>query len=246
MKYLIAFSFSLINCLSHAQMVVPNVQDLGYTLKIISGEDIGTCFIVVDSPHTFLVTAKHMFPNPRNGQKVSFAIDTNSTKMQLTGTLFIDSLSFVDVAIIEPDKFYAEEGIQLKQPEAGVGFEGFFLGFPFNISSADVGKFMGGLPIPLVKRCALSGLLVKEGVVIYLLDGQNNPGFSGGPVFFPMSSKMTERESGLLGIISAYYQQPDSIETKTGAINYSENSGIMIAYSAETIWRILRQNHLHK
>lgn len=228
----------------HAQHVLPGIKDFGYTFKITTKEGSGTSFLVSDSTDSYIVTAKHMFGKTTNAQKVSFSIDTGNGAINLTGRVYIDSVSFVDVAVIKPDKFYAEEGISLYHPEAGLGMEGYFLGFPFNFQSSDVGRLLGGFPMALVKRCSLSGIKVERGITMYLMDGQNNPGFSGGPVFMPMSTSITNLRSGLLGIISGYYPQYDSAKTSKEQFAYAENSGIMLVFGADLIKRILSENNL--
>ena len=74
------------------------------------------------------------------------------------------------------------------------------------------------------------------------LDGHNNPGFSGGPVFFPMSTKFNDHSVGLLGVISGYYYQTNTVQNGSGTITYKENSGIMIAFDSQVISRIINQN----
>ena len=60
------------------------------------------------------------------------------------------------------------------------GQDAYFLGFPFGI-----GFDLGGGSLPFVKKAIVSGLYKSiNGVSLVLLDGINNPGFSGGPVVF--------------------------------------------------------------
>lgn len=227
-----------------AQHILPRVQDFYYTFKIMTNEGTGTSFLVSDSVNSYIITAKHMFGKATNGQKVDFSIDTGNGFLNFTGQVYIDSVNFVDVAVIKPNKFSAQEGISLKYPDVGLGMEGYFIGFPFNFQSSDIGRLLGGFPLALVKRCSLSGIKVERGITMYLMDGQNNPGFSGGPVFLPMSNSITNVSSGLLGIISGYYPQYDSAKTSKEKFEYAENSGIMLVFGMDVIKRILSENSL--
>ena len=56
----------------------------------------------------------------------------------------------------------------------------YFLGFPYDLTN-DGGTINRNFPIPLIKKGILSAIQVGE-VKTLLLDGHNNPGFSGGPV----------------------------------------------------------------
>lgn len=73
----------------------------------------------------------------------------------------------------------------------------------------------------------------EEGQSILLLDGHNNPGFSGGPVVF--------REAGKLGtdyqvasVISGYRFEPETILDAEGnetQYRYRSNTGIILSYN---------------
>lgn len=59
----------------------------------------------------------------------------------------------------------------------------YFLGFPYGLQS-DVGELNSNLPMPLVKKGIVSSFLFENPRKVLLLDGHNNPGFSGGPVIY--------------------------------------------------------------
>ena len=75
----------------------------------------------------------------------------------------------------------------------------YFLGFPLGMmgSANDINN---SFPIPLVKSGVLSGLC---GTPLWelLVDGHNNPGFSGGPLVF---SPPRERDFRVAGVITVY------------------------------------------
>ena len=70
-----------------------------------------------------------------------------------------------------------------------MGGDAFFLGFPYAKTTDSM--LAGGYPLPLIKRATLSGMsqLVPGKGSVIILDGYNNPGFSGSPVVFRDTTK---------------------------------------------------------
>jgi hypothetical protein len=99
-----------------------------------------------------------------------------------------------------------------------------------------------GFPFPLVKKCVFSGNYNEKGVQMFFLDGNNNPGFSGGPVFFKNREKSDDKRLYLAAIVSAYVNQKNQMITPIGTFDYTENSGIILAFSSSHIKEILTQN----
>ena len=66
-----------------------------------------------------------------------------------------------------------------------------------------------------------------DGVIKVFLDGINNPGFSGGPVFAKIDNKLA-----LIAIISGYI--PNNLDISYGGqfIRFAENTGIVISHSS--------------
>jgi len=83
-------------------------------------------------------------------------------------------------------------------------------------------------PIPFVKKACLSSIVFSIGLL--LLDGNNNPGFSGGPVCFKFPENDTFK---IAGVISGYrYNKTtvfDNTDKETG-MYVKENTGIVYAY----------------
>ena len=75
-----------------------------------------------------------------------------------------------------------------------------------------------------------------------LLDGHNNPGFSGGPVIFSPYGQL--QDVRVAGVISGYKFAWDKVfiqDTETDlAVKY--NTGIIIAYSIEYAVELIRAN----
>lgn len=83
----------------------------------------------------------------------------------------------IDVSVLAPSSALSPRGLPIQVSSDGLAYgqEVFFLGFPYhflgNVSFTD-----DGYPLPFVKRATFSCFATRG----YLLDGHNNPGFSGG------------------------------------------------------------------
>ncbi len=67
---------------------------------------------------------------------------------------------------------------------------------------------MGGVWRPFIKRCTVSGFDYQLG--LWILDGLNNAGFSGGPVTF----RKNGLEHQIAAVISGYVQEPTDVILK--------------------------------
>jgi len=121
------------------------------------------------------------------------------------------------------------------------GQDVFFLGFPFGLAS-DSRDLNGGFPFPLVKKATLSAINFGPNAVM-LLDGLNNPGFSGGPVVYtkPGSARL---DYSVAGVISGYRFNRLSVDhgSDSTPLTVNENTGIIIAYSINHAVRIIENN----
>ena len=111
-----------------------------------------------------------------------------------------------------------------------MGHQAYFLGFPY---TEDFNTLVDGWNIPLIKSSTISGSPVINGLPALVLDGHNNPGFSGGPVIAYDHSK--ERNT-IIGVISGYYPQYNPIivsRTESPSFKSSENSGLIFAVQIE-------------
>jgi len=82
--------------------------------------------------------------------------------------------------------------------------------------------------LPFVKHCTVSATIMPQRV--WVLDGINNDGFSGGPVIFG-----TGAQQKLLGVISVYHTEPTQViysmpAPPTPKATVNVNSGFIIAY----------------
>jgi len=73
-----------------------------------------------------------------------------------------------------------------------------FLGFPHGLTNTYPSDT--GFATPLTRHANLSGAIVHEGRPLTILDGFNNPGYSGGPVYAATAAQTPV----LIGVISGY------------------------------------------
>ncbi len=238
--YIIILFFLGFNCFS--QDLITS-KELNRTYNILVGDtSLGTVFLIKENNLNYWVTAKHVLGKVQNNQAVTVKILQDTIWRKLTGKVLLHSNPLVDIALIQPNDTSSVDAISLDQTFFFFGDEGFFLGFPFGLKTSDRSGINKGFPVPLIKKCVLSGNRFDNGVVTWLLDGNNNPGFSGGPVFFKNRKNPKDQRLYLLGVISAYINQWDQLVTPFGLLDYKENSGIIITIGAKHIKEILIQN----
>jgi hypothetical protein len=114
------------------------------------------------------------------------------------------------------------EGVALSQ-------EVFFLGYPMR----------GTLPLsghlPGVRRGIVSQRAVFNGVVVWILDGHNLPGFSGGPLVFASHGGAGSTWQ-VLGVVSGYVQHRSAVEIAGAAVpgttglTVPSNAGLVVVY----------------
>jgi len=84
----------------------------------------------------------------------------------------------------------------------------FFLGFPYDIVP-NLLFGSGGFPMPLVRK-AIVAAMDRDTLI---LDGHNNPGFSGGPVCF---FRPNEGAARIAGVVSGYPAVSEPVYDQSG------------------------------
>jgi len=116
------------------------------------------------------------------------------------------------------------------------GQDVYFLGFPYGL----LGRCAfgpDGFPLPFVKRATVS---LFDGAM-FLLDGNNNPGFSGGPVVFtePQSNRYK-----VAAVISGFQSVPEPVYKGSDqtALTYKYNTGIIVTYTIDGALKLIEEN----
>lgn len=202
----------------------------------------GTSFIIIEDSENYLVTAKHLFKGVKNGEFVKFEIELDNQWKNAYGTVYYDTLSSADIVLIKTRNIKnVNSPISIKPMLTLLGDEGYFIGFPYGNKSSDPSQVLDGFPVPLVKKAVFSGGTIVNNSIISFLDGHNNPGFSGGPVLFTDRAIGGDNQLHLIGVISAYINQDNEVNTDFGKFKYFENSGIIISYGVKHIHEIIKQ-----
>jgi len=118
----------------------------------------------------------------------------------------------------------------------------YFLGFPYGLKIEVGPELNRDFPLPLVKKGIISSMAFNQEYLDYfLLDGHNNPGFSGGPV---VAYELDKKELKAIGIISGYrYEWSDVfVQGQPVSLKYKENTGIIVAYCIRHATELIKIN----
>ena len=123
-----------------------------------------------------------------------------------------------------------------------IGGECEFLGFPYGGGwRAGFDKDPGSYWLPFIKRCGISGHDLSSDV--WVLDGINNPGFSGGPVIIGSGANLK-----IAAVVSGYHTEPaevirgDPAVAKDPPDTVNMNSGFIIAYDISCAVDLIKKN----
>lgn len=186
---------------------------------IESGFGRGTVFSLDVDGREYWITAKHIL----NGAQDVFHTGSIAGKFARVKILdqgvdeerwlavdfaVIDPGVDLDVVVLAPDHNLLVKPIQSVEPSrVGImmGGECEFLGFPYG---GGWHTKLDGQPLwlPFVKHCTVSTLPLPPDSRIWILDGINNAGFSGGPVLYG-----TGPQQKLFAVISGYRTEPADV-----------------------------------
>ena len=209
------------------------------TFQISFGKDRGTCFAIDYENLQYIVTARHIVEAITDSEIIHIAHEQEwkNCSVNLVG----HCEGKVDISVLAAGVQLAP---QLSLPPTSVGIvlgqDVYFLGFPYGLSS-EIENLNRNFPFPLVKKAILSAFESETGPL--LLDGHNNPGFSGGPVIFSEWGKRAN-EFSVAGVISGYQynMEPVYLEGKRTPLEFKYNTGIIAAYGIKHAVDLIRQN----
>jgi hypothetical protein len=251
---IVSFAFFLTGALvARAQLAAPTSNILGRVVMVQSGHSRGTTFSLDVDQREYWITAKHILTgaeHPPYG-----AVESHSVTLEILDPAgpgekwvsenfsVIDPGQDIDIVVLAPSGVLQEKPLP-SEPADSVGVmlggDCEFLGFAYG------GGWRGTLPdgkmywMPFVKHCTVSSFAPfaseGEGKRIWVLDGINNAGFSGGPVIF-----RTGGDQKVFAVISGYEAEPTEVissSVRKSAHNTNPkhkqtvnlNSGFIIAY----------------
>ncbi|MDQ1452035.1 MAG: hypothetical protein QOK38_1901 [Acidobacteriaceae bacterium] len=198
------------------------------TFMIATNFGRGTTFSIDVDNREYWITAKHMFTGIKTGPAGVFNTKTVQANILsqigdgdeghdlhwMTETFtVIDPGKDIDILVLVPDHLLLDyrRDFTLRAGANGVGLGGDceFLGFPYGggwktqFQDAKDPNKKNWVWLPYVKHCTPSAQLQEKGIGIWVLDGINNEGFSGGPVLYA-----TGPNQEVFAVISGFHQEP--------------------------------------
>jgi hypothetical protein len=220
-----------------------------------------TAFSIDVDNREYWITAKHVLTgaeHPPYGTITAKSatlhmLDPSAEKARWLSIDFsvLDAGKDIDIVVLAPR---VQPLLRNPLPSAKATYDGVllggeceFLGYP----SATGGAWSVHLSaqfywMPFVKHCYVSSLAVP-GVPAFILDGVNNPGFSGGPVIY-----RTGPDQQIIGVISGIVTEPAEVIPSLAVSKpvkepkqprkekVDANSGFIVAYS---IWTAIEAIH---
>ena len=201
------------------------------------GLETGTAFTIEEEGREYLVTARHIAHSLRGKCQVEVFKDGGWSPLEVTAVGHAPGE--VDISVLAPvERLTLTRPLPLPAISEGLpyGQEAYFLGFPYGIGD----NFLRdtGHPVPFVKRVTVSTLFGKP----YLLDGHNNPGFSGGPVVFCPPGR---KEFQVAAVVSGYRWASAPVrdhEDRDTNFHLRENTGIVVAFDVREAVTLIRGN----
>ena len=216
-------------------MITANVIYRVFRLKV--GSETGTGFTIEEEGKEYLVTARHLGQSLQGTSEIEVYRDGGWSTLEVTRVGHAPRE--IDISVVAPSERLTpthDLTLPASSKDLTYGQEAFFLGYPYGIS--DHMLLETGYPVPLVKRVTVSTLFGKP----YLLDGHNNPGFSGGPVVFCPPGR---KEFQVAAVVSGYrwarapIRDQDNRDTE---FFLRENTGIVVAYDVNEAVTLIRAN----
>jgi S1-C subfamily serine protease len=228
-----------------AWAVLPTTNVIYRVLRTRSPAGTGSAFTIEVDGKQYLITARHNVKDPAAVAALELWIDGRWTPAAAARVLY-PANGAVDIAALDLGRPVTIT-FPLEPTSAGLtlGQQVYFLGYPFGLSTSGPPGFG---EIPFLKSGIVSAIDARnpEATVLYV-DGQNNPGFSGGPIVF------WHTESGgfrVAGVISGYrnealpvLREKDLRDPNARAYNdlYTRaNSGIVVGYDIKHIVEAIR------
>ena len=210
---------------------MPQLEVLGRTLRILHGTDAGTAFTMEVNNVQYIVTAKHLFEKSGYPSSAQIGIYENKNYVFYDVDIKYPTDPNVDIAVLKTTPYTQLTALYpttFSSANITIGQDVYFLGFPYNYDSLLCNMPGDKYPLPFIKKACLSSYIQTKG--IFLLDGHNNSGFSGGPVCFKKAGSKTYN---IAGVVASYRYEElsvyDSNKKETDMV-VRANTGIINVY----------------
>ncbi|HTG32013.1 MAG TPA: serine protease [Thermoanaerobaculia bacterium] len=227
---------------------IPTSNVLYRLLRIRTATSTGSAFTIEVGGKQYLITARHLLTGFGSEGEIELWIGGKWSRNRARA--IYPSREAVDIAALDLGR--AVTVTFPLEPSSGglaLGQQVYFLGFPDGLGTSGVTPVPPGFgEIPFLKSGIVSAVDDRdpEASILYL-DGQNNPGFSGGPIVFWHSASRGFR---VAGVVRGYrnealpvLRQKDLGNPEARAYNdlYTRaNSGIVIGYDIRHIVNAIR------
>lgn len=217
-------------------MLTSNVFTRVFHVKY--GVRTGTCFAIDIDNRQYLITARHVLDGLKD--KTDFELYHDGIWKTFQARL-VGHHASADITVIAINQALTKLKLEISSNGIFLGQDTYFLGFPYGLGDKANSKINRNFPLPLVKKATLSAILEECQVNYMILDGINNPGFSGGPVIFKELNQDTFK---VAAIISGYRFSEEPVYQNGEQIKLSvrNNTGLIIAYNIENALSIINSN----
>lgn len=209
LAFFVAAVLSLSSILAPSRVsaqVTANVLRRVLNIRVNDGSshaETATAFTVGVDGREYLITAKHVVKDLKNEDKIDVFMNDEWSPLNVKIFRCDDP---IDIAVlIPPHQLTVNFDLPIDKGSFVFGQDAYFLGFPFGIQASARGS-NGPYPISMIKRGTISGTVdvdrTKKARLI-LLDGYNNPGFSGGPIVY-RDLYQANVVMNLVGVVSGF------------------------------------------
>lgn len=199
----------------------------------------GSAFALDVDGKQYMVTAKHLVEEVTGDDEIELKVEAGWRR--LPAKLVGHAADEVDLSVLALSESLCPATLQPRLGCAGIYFsqDAYFLGFPLGLFGGAYLEPLGH-PLPLVKKALVSG--IWNGATQLLLDGHNNPGFSGGPVVFAKDGQGPANT--VAAIVAGFHESDEPImaDDKETSFTYRANTGIIYAFSIDIALKLIGQN----
>ncbi len=231
-----------------ARAQVPPSNVLYRVLRIRTANSTGSAFTIEVDGKQYLITARHLLKGFGNEGEVELWIEGRWSKVRVRA--IYPSKEVVDAAALDLGRPVTIT-FPLEPSSGGLtlGQQVYFLGYPYGLGTTSSAPAPPGFgELPFLKGGIVSALDDRDPQAgILYLDGQNNPGFSGGPIVFWHSASRSFR---VAGVVRGYRNEAlpvlkrenlDDPEARAYNDLYTRsNSGIVIGYDIRHVVEAIR------
>ena len=190
-----------------AQDFVP-VGVMARVRKIGVGPAIATAFIVEVDKRQYVITAKHVVATLGDEGEVEFYEGDGQRKKVAVKILRCNEP--VDIAVLVPQTLLLpvfDPGLT-QDGRITFGQDVYFIGFPYGDDK--LSTHFENVALGFIRKATLSAMDKGDDWILLFLDGRNNAGFSGGPVFYRDLNEPSHPVK-IIGVISGYRSAPTDV-----------------------------------